>query len=135
MIHDTLSYLLAHLNLAFKQKRFEIFVPNTKMIGNALLLLFKLGYINSYIFINSKQIKICLKYNEHGQSAIRQISRISRPGARVYISYKELAVNWSRLNNLNNVYQAIILSTSKGILTHHNAIKRKVGGEVLFVIN
>lgn len=92
MTHDNLSYFLAHLNLAFKQKRFETVVPNTKLIHNVLLIILNLGYINSFLFINSKQIKVFLKYNEQGQPAARGVLRVSRPGARVYMTYKQLAI-------------------------------------------
>lgn len=135
MNHDNLSYFLAHLNLASKQKRFETVVPNTKLIQQCLLIIYDLGYINSFSLINSKKIRVFLKYNEYGQAVIRSLLRVSRPGSRIYVSYKQLAINWSRLNTLNNVYQNIILSTSNGLLSQHSAIKQKIGGEALFIIN
>jgi small subunit ribosomal protein S8 len=135
MNRDNLSYFLAHLNLAFKQKRLEVVVSNTKLIQQSLSLLVSLGYINSFLYVNSKQIRVFLRYDEYGKSVIRGILRVSRPGARIYVSYKQLNLHWSRLNNLNNTYQNVILSTSKGLLLHHYAIKEKVGGEVLFIIN
>lgn len=93
MNHDNLSYFLAHLNLAFKQKRFETIVPNTKLIQQCLLLIYGLGYINSFSLINSKKIRVFLKYDEYGQAPLRSLLRISRPGSRIYLSYKQLAIN------------------------------------------
>jgi len=41
----------------------------------------------------------------------------------------------TRNSNLNNPYQIIVLTTPYGILAHPSAIRYKIGGEVLFVIN
>ena len=90
---DNLSYFLAHLNLAIKQKRCEAVVPHTKVILQSLSIMFQLGYINTFSIINSKKIRVFLKYNEQGQPAIRHIVRVSRPGARIYLSYKHLALS------------------------------------------
>ena len=69
------------------------------------------------------EIEIELKYHE-GDPAIREISRVSKPGRRVYSGIKELP----------RVYDGLgisILSTPRGVLSDSEARDKNVGGEVL----
>jgi ribosomal protein S8 len=76
---------------------------------------------------------------------IHEILVISKPGRKVYLSVKELenhafSTNSKSLNQrkkkiyLNIFFDTWVLSTSKGILTRKEALKQKVGGELLFCI-
>ena len=70
-------------------------------------------------------IKIALKYNSRTkQSAIENISRVSKPGLRKYVGSDNLP-------RVINGLGVAILSTSKGIITDKEARKLKIGGEVL----
>ena len=70
-------------------------------------------------------IKIALKYDPSTRvSAIKKLTRISKPGYRKYVGATELP---RVLNGLG----IAILSTSKGVMTDKEARKEKVGGEVL----
>lgn len=77
-----------------------------------------------------KVIKIILKYHKQGtlpsreRPAFTHFKRISKPGQRIYASYKELN-SYIKRGGIG------IISTSKGLMTHKEAIKNKVGGEVL----
>jgi len=73
---------------------------------------------------NKKTIELALAYDEKGCGKINHIKRISKPSRRVYL----------RLNEIKPVkhgYGMLILSTSKGLLNNKEAIKEKVGGEVI----
>ena len=70
-----------------------------------------------------KQIEISLKYFD-GKPAIKEISRISKPGMRVYSSVKTMP-------NYKNNMGISILSTSKGVMTNFSAKNANIGGEVL----
>ena len=70
-----------------------------------------------------KQLEISLKYFD-GEPAIKEISRISKPGMRVYSSVKNMP---SFKNNMG----ISILSTSKGVMTNSSAREANIGGEVL----
>ncbi|RYE14908.1 MAG: 30S ribosomal protein S8, partial [Rickettsiales bacterium] len=87
------------------------------------------GYINSYDIVNNNNIEglnINLKYSS-GKAVINKISRVSKPGKRVYSSMKSLGKYYNGLGIL-------ILSTSKGVMSDYNACLQKVGGEVLCVV-
>lgn len=71
-------------------------------------------------------LEITLAY-EHGEGKIQGFKFISKPSRRMYKKYTELYP-------VRNTYGMSILSTSKGIMTHEEARKEKVGGQVLFEI-
>ena len=68
-----------------------------------------------------------LKYNSSGLPVIRSIKLISKPGKRVYMSKKELS------QHISSSFD-IFLTTNKGILTHTEALKLNLGGEILCII-
>ncbi|MDE0243134.1 MAG: 30S ribosomal protein S8 [Candidatus Kaiserbacteria bacterium] len=72
-----------------------------------------------------KQLIITLQYGEGGEHRIHGVKRISKPGRRVYLGFRDI-------KPVRNGYGTLFLSTPKGILTGSEARKDQVGGEVLF---
>jgi len=70
-----------------------------------------------------KIIEITLKY-EGKTPVISSLKRISKPGQRIYLSFKEI-------KSVRDGYGIAIISTSKGLLTDKEARKQKIGGEVI----
>ncbi len=91
-------------------------------------MLFEKGYILNYKFVDEGpqgSIKIALKYDPVNKvNAIKKIIRVSTPGLRRYVGYKDMP------RVLNGLGIAII-STSKGVMTDKEARAMEVGGEVL----
>ncbi len=91
----------------------------------------KEGYILNYKFVEDGPqgtIKIALKYDPANKvNALRKLIRVSTPGLRKYVGYREMP---RVLNGLG----IAILSTSKGVMTDKEAREQKVGGEVLCYI-
>ena len=85
------------------------------------------GYIRGFkkveIEHNKNEFEIELKYID-GEPVIKNISRVSTPGRRVYSKIKDLQRNFDGLG-------ISILSTSKGVLSDNEARTEKVGGEIL----
>ena len=101
-------------------------MPGSKTKAAIAQVLKNEGYIKD--FQPSEQdgkpvLEVTLKYYE-GQPVINTLERESRPGLRVYKSSGELS---SIIGGLG----IAIVSTSKGIMTDHEARKAGVGGEVL----
>ncbi len=69
-------------------------------------------------------LRIYLKYGATGERVIQRIHRISKPGCRVYRSYKELRPVLDGLG-------IALLSTNKGVKSDRQARKEKLGGEVI----
>ncbi len=71
-----------------------------------------------------KVLKVTMKYGNNRQRVITGLKRISKPGLRVYVKKDELP------RVLNGLGTAII-STSKGMMTDHEARQQGLGGEVI----
>jgi small subunit ribosomal protein S8 len=86
------------------------------------------GYILNYKFVEEGpqgSIKIALKYDPVNKvNAIKKLIRVSSPGLRKYVGYKDLP------RVLNGLGIAVV-STSKGVMTDKEARELKVGGEVM----
>ena len=89
------------------------------------------GYILNYKFSDEGyqgSIKIALKYDPVNKvNAIKGLKRVSTPGLRKYVGYKDMP------RVLNGLGIAIV-STSKGVMTDKEARDLKIGGEVLCYI-
>jgi len=104
-------------------------IPYSRLKENLSKLLVEKGYIKSYTVITSEQfpfIRIDLKYTDSGKPAIKEITRVSKPGRRTYEG-KDLKKYLGGLG-------LFILSTSRGVLTDKEAREQGIGGEVLFRI-
>ena len=69
-------------------------------------------------------LRVYLKYGPEGERVIRQIERVSKPGRRLYASWKDLRPVLDGLG-------IAVLSTNKGLMSDRRARAEKVGGEVL----
>lgn len=130
MINDTISDMLTRIRNANLIKNESVFVLNTKTNQRIGEILKKQGYIES-IKISSNTlnpIEIKLKYNSNSKKpCITNLKRLSSPGLRIYSSYKKIP-------RILNGMGTIIISTSKGLMTDHEARINKIGGEILFSI-
>lgn len=126
---DPIADFLTRLRNAIKAQHRVVDIPSSKMKKEITKILFEQGYILNYKFVEdgtpSGSIKIALKYDPvDKESAIKCLTRISRPGLRQYTGYKDMP---RVLNGLG----IAILSTSKGVMTNKQAAELKIGGEVL----
>ncbi len=102
-------------------------MPASRFRGNVLEVLEREGYIRGFKKIelsnHRNNFEIELKYID-GEPVIKEISRISTPGRRVYSKINDLQRNFDGLG-------ISILSTSKGVLSDSEARNENVGGEIL----
>ena len=107
-------------------------IPGSNVKKAMTKILMDQGYILNYKFTkDNKQgiIKIALKYNNKTKdSAIKNLTRISKPGLRKYSGVDTLP------RVLNGLGIAIV-STSKGLITDKEARKQKIGGEILCYVD
>lgn len=124
---DPISDMLTRLRNATLVRQGSVRVPYSRMKHRIADILSREGWIGAVAVDTSealKTLKIALKYTPNGEPVLRHIRRISKPGHRVYVGRKDIPVV---LNNLG----VSVLSTSKGIMSNHQAKKSHVGGEVL----
>ena len=124
---DPISDMLTTIRNGLLLSKEFVSTPSSKLKLNVLKVLQEEGYIASFkenkIRKEIKEIKIILSYI-NGKSSIKLITRISKPGRRVY----------SKLKNLPSYfkgYGVTIVSTSKGIMTDKKARISNLSGEIL----
>ena len=130
MINDPLSDMIARIKNAATRKRSKVSTPASKLRARVLDVLADEGYIRGYSLIEKPgafpEFEIELKYFD-GEPVIAEISRVSKPGRRVYSSIKDL-------KPIKNGLGISILSTPKGVMSDTAARDANVGGEVLFTV-
>ncbi|ATP12542.1 30S ribosomal protein S8 [Bartonella henselae] len=124
---DPLGDMLTRIRNALARKKGKVVTPASKLRARVLDVLQSEGYIRGYNQVDlgdgKSEIEIELKYFE-GLAAIREISRVSKPGRRVYVSAKSIP-------HVANGLGISILSTPKGVMADYEARKQNVGGELL----
>ena len=123
---DPLGDMLTRIRNGQQARKDSIVTPASKLRARVLDVLQREGYIRGYSEENvgpAKGLRIELKYFE-GQPAIQHLSRISKPGRRVYSGAQELP-------RVRNGLGITIVSTPKGVLSDAEARAQNVGGEVL----
>jgi small subunit ribosomal protein S8 len=128
---DPIADYLTRLRNAIKARHRVVEIPASNIKKEITKVLYDKGYIQSYKFEEEGpqgSIKIALKYNPlTKQSAIINLTRVSKPGLRKYAKSDSIP---RVLNGLG----IAILSTSKGLITDKEAKTLNVGGEVLCYI-
>ena len=126
-LSDPLGDMLTRIRNGLMRGKDSVSMPASRFRGNVLDVLHREGYIRGFKKVelnsNKNEFKIELKYVE-GEPVIKSISRVSTPGRRVYSNIKDLQRNFDGLG-------ISILSTSKGVLSDHEARTENVGGEIL----
>ena len=129
-LNDPLGDLLARIRNAQMRKKTKVSTPGSKLRAHVLDVLKTEGFIRGYTTVEHKdgrsELEIELKYFD-GEPVIREISRISKPGRRVYVAVRNLP-------RINNGLGVAILSTPKGVMADHDARDANVGGEVLCTV-
>jgi small subunit ribosomal protein S8 len=128
VVNDTISDMLTRIRNANMVKHQIVQIPATKMSLAIASILKEEGFIEdfeSYVENQKKYLLMSLKYiGKTRNPVICKITRISKPGLRVYSNSKELP------RVLDDLGIAII-STSKGVMTNLKAKELGIGGEIL----
>lgn len=114
------DFLTRLKNSAMANKN-KVVAPKTKMIVAVAEALKSMGYLDS-IEVDDKNISVHIKVISK-KLIIRDITLVSKPGLRIYKSVDELESEKKPFS--------YILSTSKGVMSEKEAIKNRVGGEVI----
>ena len=129
---DPIADYLTRMRNAIQAKHRVLEVPASNLKKEITKILLDKGYILNYKCegegTTRSSIKIALKYDPINKvNAIKGLKRVSSPGMRKYVGYKDMP------RVLNGLGIAIV-STSKGVMTDKEARDLKVGGEVLCYI-
>ena len=127
---DPISDFLTRIRNANLVGKENVEVPYSKVKSNISEILKNEGLIESYTVHNEdkfKKINLHLSYKNEGTPRINGLRRISKPGLRVYSRKGEIPRYFGGLG-------VTIVSTSNGIMSHKEAWKNRLGGEVMCVV-
>lgn len=127
---DPVADFLTRIRNAINASHETVDIPANKIKKEMTRVLKEQGYIDGWTVEAptadhpAELIQIDLKYSDDRRSAISGIRRVSRPGQRAYVGNADIPKVQGGLGTA-------IVSTSKGVMTGHDARKAGVGGEVV----
>jgi len=127
MHSDPIADLLTRIRNGARAHLVTVDVPHSTIKVEIVKILEAEGYIKGHEITTETKfptIKVHLRYDAKRKPLIQHISRVSKPGLRVYKGADELRPVRSGLATR-------IVSTSGGLMTDREARKRKIGGEVI----
>ncbi len=124
---DPIADMLTRIRNAIAANHTRVDIPGSKLKLEIARILKEEGYINNFVTKGEGTkyvIRIFLRYDAKGVSSITHLSRVSRPGRRVYVGATDIP-------RVLGGYGVIIVSTSRGLMSGKRARQEKVGGEIL----
>ncbi len=124
---DPIADFLTRIRNGISSDRDEVDIPASRFKVEIARILREQGYIEDYSVEPARVgevVRIRLKYTQDRASVISGLQRVSRPGRRTYVNATEIP------KVLGGMGTAIV-STSKGVMTGHDARRQGIGGEVV----
>ena len=119
--------MLTRIRNALMVQHESVLVPASRMKLSVARVLKEEGFISNYEVLRGKPhrvIKIYLRYSDKNEPILTGLERVSKPGLRVYVGWKEIPRVAGGLG-------VAIVSTSKGVMTGQQAWRQRIGGELL----
>ena len=124
---DPIADMITRIRNAQLRTLKTVAIPNSKFRARILDVLKEEGYISDYKFLTDKKNKgsllVDLKYS-NGLPVIKEISRVSKPGRRIY-------TRAGSIPKIKNGLGIVIVSTSMGIMSDNDARSKNIGGEII----
>jgi small subunit ribosomal protein S8 len=124
---DPIADMLTRIRNAIAANHPRVDIPGSKLKMEVARILKEEGYINNYVTKGEGVkyvIRVFLRYDAKGTSSITHLSRVSRPGRRVFVGAAEIP-------KVLGGYGVNIVSTSRGLMSGKRARLENVGGEIL----
>jgi small subunit ribosomal protein S8 len=127
---DPIADFLTRIRNAIHAARETVEIPSSKLKVEMARILKEQGYIDGYAIDPptpdrpAELIVVQLKYTDSRQSAITGLQRVSRPGQRHYVPANAIP-------KIQGGMGTAIISTSRGVMTGHDARRAGVGGEIV----
>jgi len=124
---DPIADMLTRIRNAAMAKKKDVRIPSSRMKIEIAKILKDEGYIKSFRVMEGNiqgVLNILLKYTAEGESVISGLSRVSKPGCRIYSKSNLIPKTLDGLG-------IMIISTSKGMMTGKKCEDLGIGGEVL----
>jgi len=130
MMTDPIADMLTRIRNGLRIGRASVDVPSSRVKVGVAEALVREGFIRSFEVVEGEirnTLRLELKYSPKGQRVIRYIQRVSKPGQRVYASFRKLRPVMRGLG-------VHIVSTPRGIKSDRECRRERVGGEILAAV-
>ena len=127
---DPIADFLTRIRNGIIASHEEVDIPSSKLKREMARILREQGYINGFELLPpdeenpGERVRVQLKYSEDRRPAISGLRRVSRPGQRHYAPS-------GGIRKVQGGMGTSIVSTSRGVMTGHEARRAGVGGEVV----
>jgi small subunit ribosomal protein S8 len=127
---DPVADFLTRIRNAAAAQHHDVAIPYSGLKRELARILTEQGYIEAYDVLPAEpgspgsEIRVTLKYTPDREPVITGLERVSRPGRRTYVDHDHIP-------RVQGGMGTAIISTSKGVMTGHDARRERVGGEVL----
>jgi small subunit ribosomal protein S8 len=127
---DPIADFLTRLRNAAAAQHHDVAIPSSKLKVELARILQEQGYIDGYhvgppaLGRPGDLLTVTLKYTEQRKPVISGMQRVSRPGQRTYVDH-------GHIPRIQGGMGTAIISTSKGVMTGHDARRQGIGGEVV----
>jgi len=126
---DPIADLLTRIRNAAAAQHHDVSIPSSRLGTEIARILREQGYIEDYEVRDAvgrpgEELTITLKYTQARKPVITGLQRVSRPGQRTYVDH-------AHIPRVQGGMGTAIISTSKGVMTGHDARIAGVGGEVV----
>ncbi len=123
---DPIANFLTRVRNAGNAQHRYVDVPHSNMLQSIAEILKNCGLIENYLVKIEKPqgtMRVFLKYQGR-RTVIQGIERVSKSGLRKYVGYKDIPYFYGG-------FGVSIVTTPQGVMSGNEAIKRKIGGELL----
>lgn len=128
MLHDPIADLLTRIRNAKEQRHRYVDMPVSKQKVEIAKVIQEQGFIEKMIVNEeTRTLRIYLKYGANRTPVVQDLKRVSKPGLRRYIGYKDIPKILGGMG-------IAILSTNKGVVDGETAREQKLGGELICYI-
>ncbi len=125
---DPIADILTRIRNATMVKHEQVDIPASTIKNELASFMKEEGFIRNFKILKDRKqdtLRIYLKYQtEDSLSSIRGLTRVSRPGRRVYVGKKNIP---KVLNGMG----VAVLSTNRGLLSDQSAREMGIGGEII----
>ncbi len=127
---DPVSDFLTRLRNAAAAQHHDVAIPYSRLKRELARILSEQGYIDAYEELPPSprspggELRVTLKYTSERRPVISGLERVSRPGRRTYVDHASIP-------RVQGGMGTAIISTSRGVMTGHDARREGIGGEVV----
>lgn len=124
---DPIADFLTHIRNAIHARKDRVDTPWSRLMEALAKVLQTEGFLEDISLLEEgsrKYLRLWIKYDVRGQSIVRGLKRMSRPGRRVYVGAETIP-------SVQNGLGINVISTSRGLMVDRQAKQMHVGGEIL----